>query len=280
MFYKVLELDIDYKKIGTVTPEKKPSLSLYLPSNSNEIEIDRKRPTVIICPGGGYEFTTDREAEPVALKFLAEDCNAAVLRYSVSPVRFPAQIMELALAISIIREKAEEWNVDTERIAVLGFSAGGHLTATYCTLWNRDFVRDYFGFTKEENKPNGMVLCYPVITSGEKTHSPTIDNILGDKKSDPELLELISAEKQVSVDTPPAFIWHTFEDQGVPVENSLLMASALTEKRINTELHIFPKGPHALSICDTSADSESFHKKEFEHYSIWVKQTIHWLKNL
>ena len=280
MIHKVIELNIDYKKIDTVSPKNKPTLSLYFPSNSSEIEADRKRPTVIICPGGGYEFTTDREAEPVALKFLAEDCNVAVLRYSVSPVRFPAQITELALAVSIIRKNAKEYNVDTEKIAILGFSAGGHLTATYCNLWNKGFIKEYFGFENEENKPNGMILCYPVITSGEKTHIATVDNILGDKKYDPELLDLISAEKQVNAHTPPAFIWHTFEDQGVPVENSLLMASALAEKKINTELHIFPKGPHALSICDISADSKLSHKKEFEHYSVWVKQAIHWLKNL
>ncbi len=280
MIYKVIELSVDYEKLGTVTPDVKPTLSLYFPSNSPEIDINRKRPTVIICPGGGYEFTTDREAEVVALKFLAQDCNAAVLRYSVSPVRFPAQLIELSMAVKIIRENANEWNVDTKRVAVLGFSAGGHLTANYGNLWNKDFIKEYFGFKSEENKPNGMILCYPVITSGEKSHFLSFENLLGDKKSDLELLNLLSAEKQVSGDTPPAFIWHTFEDQGVPVENSLLMAFALAEKKINTELHIFPKGPHALSICDISADSEAFHKKEFEHYSVWVEQAINWLKNL
>ena len=192
-------------------------MTLYLPDNSDAIEAGRKRPTVVICPGGGYQGTADREAEGVAFKFIAADCNAVVVRYSCAPARFPCQLMELAWVVSKIRENAEEWNVNPDKISVMGFSAGGHLAASYGTLWNRDFIKEYFGFENGENKPNGMILCYPVITSGEKAHRGSIDNLLGDKKDDPEMLELVSCEKQVNEDTPKAFIWHTFEDNGVPV---------------------------------------------------------------
>jgi acetyl esterase/lipase len=244
MRYEVLNINIDYEKIGTKGVDYQPHMVLYLPDNSKEIDLGRKRPTMVICPGGGYSMTSDREAEAIAFKFIAADCNAVIVRYDVSPVRFPAQIIEVAEVISTLRKNAEEWNVDVNKIAVLGFSAGGHLAASYSTLWNRDFVKEYFGFKNGEHKPNGMVLCYPVISSGEKAHRGSFDGILGDKKNDPELLELVSAEKQVSEDTPPAFIWHTFEDTTVPVENSLMMASALAEKKISTELHIFPNGWH------------------------------------
>lgn len=279
MIYQKFDIDVDYSKIGTCGTDFKPNMTVYLPSNSNEIEISRKRPTVVICPGGGYAFTSDREAEPIAFRFIAADCNAVILRYDIAPVRFPAQIIELAYTISKIREMADEWNVDTDKIAVMGFSAGGHLAASYSTLWNRDFVKDYFGFANNEHKPNGMLLCYPVITGGEKAHRGSFDNLLGDNKDDSEMLDLLSAEKQVSNNTPPAFIWHTFEDTCVPVENSLLMASALAEYKIPTELHIFPHGWHGLSLCNASVYGSDF-KGEFKENKVWIQMATRWLKNL
>ena len=146
MKYEVLNIDVDYKKFGADNGGYQPTMTLYLPDNSDKIEAGRKRPTVVICPGGGYSGTSDREAEPIAFQFVAEDCNAIVVRYSCAPARFPCQIMELAWAVSKIRENAEEWNVNLDKIAVMGFSAGGHLAASYGVHWNKDFVKDYFGF--------------------------------------------------------------------------------------------------------------------------------------
>lgn len=280
MKYKIIDVNIDYEKIGTNSADYQPHMVIYLPDNAERIDPGRKRPTVIICPGGGYNKTSDREAEPIALKFLAADCNAVILRYDVSPVRFPAQIVELGEAVSIIRKNADEWNVNTEKIVVMGFSAGGHLAASYGTLWNKDFIKEYFGFENGEHKPNGMILCYPVITSGEKAHRGSFDSILGDKVNDFEMMELVSPEKQVSEDTPPAFIWHTFEDTTVPVENSLVMASALAENKINTELHIFPHGWHGLSLCDASVYHPDRYHGEFDECRCWIDMAIRWLKNL
>lgn len=280
MKYEIIDININYEKIGTEGSGFQPYMSAYIPENSTEIDLNRKRPTVVVCPGGAYSKTSDREAEAVALKFAAEDCNAVVLRYDVSPVRFPAQIIEVACVISTIRAKAEEWNVDVNKIAVLGFSAGGHLAASYGTLWNKDFVNEYFGFKNGEHKPNGMILCYPVITSGDKAHRGSIINLLGEKRDDPKMMELVSAEKQVCEDTPPAFIWHTFEDGTVPVQNALLMASALAEKNINTELHIFPHGWHGLSLCNASVFHPDRYHGEFDECQVWIDMAIRWFKNL
>ena len=278
MKYEVINIDIDYEKIGTKGADFKPYMTVYLPENSKEIDLNRKRPTVVVCPGGGYHFTSDRESEPVAFKFLAADFNVIVIRYDVAPVRFPAQILEVAFAVSKAREMAEEWNVNTDKIIVMGFSAGGHLAASYSNLWNKDFVRKYYGFKGGENKPNGMILCYPVIMSEGKIHVGSIENLLGEKINDPELLKLVACEKQVNEDTPPAFIWHTFEDNSVPVENSLAMVSALKEKNINTEFHLFPHGWHGLSLCNDAVHGN--YEGFFPEIQCWIEMAIRWVKNL
>ena len=278
MNYKVLNINIDYKKIGTDNGGYQPTMTLYLPDDF--LNSGKKRPTVVVCPGGGYGFTSPREAEPVALNIMAHDCNAVVLRYSCAPANFPCQLLEVAYTVAKLRENAEEWHIDAEKIVVMGFSAGGHLAASYGTFWNKDFVKGYFGFKNEENKPNGMILCYPVISSGEKAHRGSFDNLLGDKKDDSEMLELVSIEKQVNEDTPNAFIWHTYEDGTVPVENSLMMASALAEKKIPTELHIFPHGWHGLSLCNDMVYKKGDYHGQFDECQAWFGMAMRWLKNL
>ena len=276
MRYEVFDINIDYQTINVDNGGFQPKMSVYLPDNYPEIQIDRKHPTVVICPGGGYAMTSAREAEPIALRFAAAGCNAVVVRYSCVPARFPAALFELSYAVAKVRENAQEWNVDTDRIAVCGFSAGGHLAASFSTLWNRDFVKEYFDYQGGENKPNGMILGYPVITSGEHAHGGSIENLLGEKTADPILLELVSAEKQVSSDTPPAFIWHTFDDACVPVENSLVLAQALAKEKISTELHIYPKGPHGLAL----ASRETGDFAVVPECQNWIDMAIRWLKNL
>lgn len=278
MNYKVLNINIDYKKIGTDNGGYQPTMTLYLPDDF--LNSGKKRPTVVVCPGGGYAYTSVREAEPIALNIIANDCNAVVLRYSCAPANFPCQLLEVAYTVAKLRENAEEWHIDTEKIVVMGFSAGGHVAASYGSFWNKDFVKGYFGFENGENKPNGMMLCYPVISSGEKAHRGSFDNLLGDKKDDSEMLELVSIEKQVNEDTPNAFIWHTYEDGAVPVENSLLMASALAEKKIPTELHIFPHGWHGLSLCNDMVYKKEDYNGQFNECQAWFDMAMRWLKNL
>ena len=157
-------------------------ISAYIPSNSKEINLNKKRETIIICPGGGYEFTSDREAEPIALKFVAQGFNAIVIRYSIAPVRYPASLLELAETVRYVREKEEEWNVDTKRVIVCGFSAGGHLAGSLGVLWDNEIIKESLEVKNNEIKPNAMILCYPVISSGEFAHRGSFDNLLGEKE--------------------------------------------------------------------------------------------------
>ena len=159
----------------------------------------------------------------------------------------------------MVRANAEEWLVDKDKIYVCGFSAGGHLAASLGTLWNRDFLKDALGFHNEEHKPNGLVLSYPVIlapTNGKPAHYGSFANLLGDKVTDNEMLELLSLEKQVSSDTPPAFLWHTATDNAVPVMNTLLYAGALHCHGIPAEVHIYPAGAHGLATVDNQTNGE------------------------
>ncbi len=280
MLCKTLDIELDYKKLNAENGGCRPTLSLMLPDNCLRLYKGRKYPAVVICPGGGYEATSDREAEPVALKFAAAGFNTAVLRYSVGNARFPAALFELASAVAMLRSRADEWSIDSERIFICGFSAGGHLCANLGTLWNRDFVKNALGFHGGEHRPSGMMLCYPVITSGEKAHRPSINALLGDMSGDKGLLELISAEKQVSADTPPSFIWHTFTDTAVPVDNSLLMAAALSDKGVPFELHIFPNGPHGLALANKITAGTGYPQYIVPECQQWADMAIRWAENL
>ena len=198
----------------------------YCLDNSEEVVPDRVRPSVLVIPGGGYEMTSDREAEPIAMQFLAAGFNAFVLRYSVKPSVFPVALLEAADAMTMIREHAAEWHVDPDAIAVIGFSAGGHLAASLGVFWKKDFIAQTLGVTSDMVKPNGMILSYPVITSGKFAHTGSFECLLGEDYNDLDKRKEQSLEFQVSKDTPTTFLWHTVTDDCVPVENSLLFFNA------------------------------------------------------
>ncbi len=233
-------------------------LVTYIQDESVEMDIP-DRPLVLVCPGGGYCFTSDREAEPLAIQFLAMGYHAAVLRYSVAPAVFPTALCELAWSVRLIREHAGEWHVNPKGIIVLGCSAGGHLAASLGVFWNRDFLAkalDEEGADHRQWKPDGMTLCYPVITSGEFAHRGSFDALMGDREAEISAMlgapapEALSLENQVSSDTPPAFLWHTYTDDAVPVENSLMFVSAMRKANVPLELHIYPAGGHGLSLAN------------------------------
>ena len=168
-------------------------LVTYIQEYSEAMAIN-DRPLILLCPGGGYTRTSDREAEPMALKFLAMGYHAAVLRYSCAPAEYPTSLKELAYSIKFLREHAKEWHIDPHKIVVEGCSAGGHLAASLGVFWDEDFLAESQGLSASEHellRPDGLLLCYPVITSGEFAHRGSFENLLGSRQED--YLEIISS---------------------------------------------------------------------------------------
>lgn len=250
-------------------------LRAYIPDTLEAEGIDRIRPAVLILPGGAYAYTSRREAEPVAFNFLTQGICAFVLHYTPAPARFPQALVEALTAIGYIREHAEEWKIDKNQITVCGFSAGGHLCASVGTFWNKPFLETFIGTDREKIKPNKLILCYPVITSGEFTHEGSMNNLLGDNKK-ADLLEFVSLEKQVTKEVPPTFIWHTYEDGAVPVRNALLFASALVKENIPVELHVYRRGGHGLSLGNHLVQADMQYG-ESHMSSDWIDKAIRFI---
>ena len=266
-----------HNKIEIKTPGMDATgyLYTYFLDSSIEMRPDEKRPVILMCPGGGYEMTSDREAEPVAMRFLAMGYHVAILRYSVSPVRYPAALLQVAGSVLYLKKHAEEYHIDPEKIVVQGCSAGGHLAADYGVSWHQKWIADAMATTSEQLKIAGLLLCYPVITSGEKAHEGSFRNLLGDaceeKKAE------LSLENQVTEQTPPTFLWHTYEDICVPVENTLMYAAGLRRVGVPFELHIFEKGEHGLSRV---SDELIWSKRKFEREYPWLSLSVDWLNQL
>lgn len=246
----------------------------------------KTRGAIVVCPGGAYYNVCDREAMPVALKFISRGFNAFILDYSTTDSPdgitdkasgYPKPLLELSKTIAHIRKNAEKYNIDPEKIAVIGFSAGGHLAASAATLWHHDFVSKAAGIEYGENRPNAAILSYPVISSDNRFQSALCisQNLLCGSKNFEQELALYSLENQVTEKTCPCFIWHTADDQAVDVRNSLFMAQALAEKSVPVELHVYPNGIHGLSIADAEVYDEL--PQGAEHAKSWVGACLDWL---
>lgn len=254
-----------------------PTVEVYLPYNMTEMKRqDNKRPCMVVCPGGGYSMCSQRESEPIAFHFLPEGYNVFVITYSTSPNRFPTQIREVAALMELIYSKSEEWNCDTERILICGFSAGGHLAAHYSTMFDCKEVREVF---PESKAVNGSVLCYPVITADPNySHRGSFINLTGRETPTEEDINYFSCDRNVKESTPPAFIWHTASDGAVPVMNSFLYASALNKFKIPFELHIYPFGNHGLSTSDAQTVDNTDGNATLSHVNEWLGSLKKWLK--
>lgn len=211
------------------------------------------RPAILVLPGGGYARQADHEAEPVAQWLAAAGIHAFVLRYRVAPHRHPAPLEDAKEAMLHIRSGAHGLAVDPERVGVLGFSAGGHLAATLSTAVATGNPR----LDASEAVPDLAVLCYPVVSCTEAVHQGSVDNLLGDAPPS-DLLTALSADRHVSADTPPAFLWHTADDAAVPVSHSLRYATALLEAGVPAELHVFPHGRHGLGLAAGEPGAEQW----------------------
>lgn len=271
---KYKEIDITLRNRSLSEPAK---LLTYIIDNTMQSSSEHLRPAVIICPGGGYGHLSERESEPIALKMIAAGYHAFILRYHVSPVTYPVQLLELAESIRLIRENAMEWHIDTNRIVVAGFSAGGHLAASLGMFWSEDWLSNELNTTKELIQPNGCLLSYPVITSKEFAHRDSFQRLLGEHYN--ELLSKVSLEDQVNRNTPPIFIWHTYKDQAVPVENSLLLVAALRKFDISVEFHMYPQGPHGISLA-TEETMMAEGKGVVKECQGWIDLATRWIKDL
>lgn len=225
-----------------------PSLTYYEPSKAI-----KRNAAVIVCPGGGYgNLAVDHEGHDIAKWLNQLGITAIILQYRMNRggYQHPVPLLDAQQAIRTVRAKANDLEINPAKIGILGFSAGGHLASSAGTL--HKFVDSSFenSLAEVSPRPDFMILCYPVITIGKSTsHQGSAKNLLGESP-DPALLELLSTEKQVAPDTPPAFLWHTNEDLGVPSENSLEFYLAMKAAGVAAELHVYRTGGHGVGLAN------------------------------
>ena len=231
--------------VGT-EPQDKPKLTLY------RVPSDRASgAAIVVCPGGSYRtLASDHEGKQVAEWLNSLGISAFVLQYRVGPrYRHPAPLTDAQRALRLVRARGAEWNVDPARVGIMGFSAGGHLVSTTGTHFDDGNPQATDPVERVGSRPDLMILAYPVVSlSAPFTHSPSRQNLLGDAP-DPKLLDELSAERHVTARTPPAFLFHTSDDPGVAVENSVALYQALHAAQVPAELHVFPKGPHGVGLA-------------------------------
>lgn len=242
----------------SIEDQLKPNLTSYVIENSTSC--------VVVCPGGGYSHKAYHEGEPIALWLNSLGISAFVLDYRVAPYRFPCAQLDAKRAIRYARSKAKEYGYAQDKIGILGFSAGGHLAATCGT------ILDDLGYEKQDEidkfsaRPDFMVLCYPVISFTDFAHIGSTNNLLGEGAGE-DRLNALSAEKCVSKNSSPAFIWHSYCDGVVPVNNSVMMAYELAKCGVPCEVHTFCEGAHGLGLAD-----------EYDYISKWTKLCENWMR--
>ena len=236
----------------------------YLQDDHDRLVAHKTRPAVIICAGGCYRWLSPREKDPVALSFAAMGYQTFLIEYSTEKRAANYRpLRELAETVRTVRAHAAEWHIEPDHIAVLGFSAGGHLAASLGVLWD-DPELDL----GEGCRPDALVLCYPVITMGEFAHRESADNVTG---GDSALLEKLSLEKRVTAQMPPTFVWHCVGDESVPVENTLLLTTAMQRAGVPYECHLFAGGAHGVSMCDQEVETP------YPAIAEWVSLCKTWL---
>lgn len=202
---------------------------------------------VIVCPGGGYGGRAAHEGEPIARWLNSAGVSAFVLDYRVRPYRHPIPLGDAQRAIRLVRSRAAEFRIDPKRIGILGFSAGGHLAGSAGTIFDDGKPDAADAIDRVSCRPDALILCYAVLSFGEFGHKGSMTNLLG-PTPDEQLRQSLCLETRVTPQTPPTFLWHTADDSGVPVENSLLFAMALRKAKVPFALHVFPHGRHGLGL--------------------------------
>ena len=254
---------------------KKGYLISYVPNRMTENK-PKVRPAIIICPGGGYDYLSPREGEPVALRFLSAGYAAFVLEYEVQTA-YPEPLVQAGMAIKYLRENAAKYGIDKNHIAAVGFSAGGHLAGSFATLYGEEEITSRLGAAPSSLRPDAVILSYPVITMEKGiTHDGTQMHITGGSK---EFITKLSLENAVNENSSPAFIWHTRTDDCVPVGNAYRMALAYQAAGAAYELHIFEHGCHGLSLADIEVFNEG-DQNILPEVAVWLPLALTWLKGL
>lgn len=206
-----------------------------------------------MLPGGGYARLSDvKEGSDVAKWLNSLGITAFVLKYRLGPrYNQPTPLLDAARALRTVRARAKEWNIDANRIAILGFSAGGHLASTLGTKSDTGKADAEDEIERVSSRPDLLILLYPVITMGEFTHAGSKRNLLGENPT-PNLIKQYSSDLNVTKDTPPTFLMHTMTDAGVPVENSMSFAAALRKNGVPFEFHLYEQGPHGIGLAPTN----------------------------
>lgn len=229
--------------LGTLDKDS-PTVTPYLPTEEKATGA-----AIVVLPGGGYGGLAPHEGKGYAEWLNEHGIAAFVVQYRLGTAgyRHPAMLNDAARAVRLTRSKAAEWKIDPKRIGIMGSSAGGHLASTLLTHFNAGKAEDADPIERESSRPDLGILCYPVISMGEISHAGSRKNLLGDQP-DPALIEELSNEKQVKPETPPCFIWHTWEDKAVKVENALQFATALQKAGVPFDLHVYQKGGHGIGL--------------------------------
>jgi acetyl esterase/lipase len=245
-----------------------PTLTPFFPESSKATGA-----AMIICPGGGYQHLADHEGKVYAQWLNDHGIAGFVLKYRLGPAyHHPAMLQDASRAVRLVRARAGEWKLDPNRIGIMGSSAGGHLASSLLTHFDGGSSNAVDEIERQSSRPALGILCYPVISMGKFAHQGSKINLLGTNPP-PDLVQELSSELRVTKETPPCFIWHTFEDKTVPVENSLQFASALREAGVPFDLHIYQKGAHGLGL-----GIREYSPANFPKMLPWTSDCVYWLK--
>jgi acetyl esterase/lipase len=242
-----------------------PTVTPYLPDPTHATGA-----AMVICPGGGYAQLSPHEGNDYALWLNQHGVTCFVLKYRLGSngYRHPAMLEDAARAVRWVRAHADDYKIDTHRVGIMGSSAGGHLAATLLTHFDAGDAHSADVIEQQSSRPDLGILCYAVITMGKFTHQGSKENLLG-KEPSPELVKNLSNELLVTPETPPCFLWTTFEDKAVPMENTMMFAAALRKNQVPFDLHIYEKGEHGMGLKD---------KPPFNHPHPWANDCLFWLK--